>query len=289
MPKASALVTDLERQIAVRVRRIRERHFLSQPEFAEALGETLDRVASVEYARTPLRVDLADKIARRFGVNLRWLQTGEGQMKPSIGMLSVFYPQIKGSMLFSKSDTSSLEKEALSRLPYIWFSVSAAASGGVVLPRGKKQKELVKSVINYFYQEFSDLPHAGREKLLALIHRTVARFSTDWKLGNRTTPGENITMLPKTLITGPEKKKEVLDIAPLSLDTADVLKIRSLSELIGALKKLTKAHGTKVALAKKCQVSRQAVDQWLSGSAKPSADAVFAAIEWVQDRSKQKQ
>ena len=40
-------------------------------------------------------------------------------------------------------------------------------------------------------------------------------------------------------------------------------------------------RGQKVALAAHCKVSRQAVDQWLSGEAKPSADLTFKLLNWV--------
>jgi hypothetical protein len=71
-------------------------------------------------------------------------------------------------------------------------------------------------------------------------------------------------------------------------DDADVTQPKSLPELISKLKKLTQSRGMKAALAEHCRVSRQAVDQWLSGHAMPSATAVFAALEWVREPGKHK-
>lgn len=85
-----------------------------------------------------------------------------------------------------------------------------------------------------------------------------------------------------------QEYKEGLDNPSTPGDAGDVLKITTLPELIAALRKLTIEHGLKSDLAKHCQVTRQAVDQWLSKKANPSADAVFAALDWVQKHRKAK-
>jgi transcriptional regulator with XRE-family HTH domain len=72
-------------------------------------------------------------------------------------------------------------------------------------------------------------------------------------------------------------------------DAADVPIITTLPELIAVLQKLTKVRGLKADLAEHCQVTRQAVDQWLRQDAKPAAEAVFAALDWVRKQSKAKE
>jgi transcriptional regulator with XRE-family HTH domain len=82
------------------------------------------------------------------------------------------------------------------------------------------------------------------------------------------------------------KVQGVLDSQPCLKEDNAGMKITSLSELVKKLRLLTKPRGMKADLAKNCNVSRQAVDQWLAESSSPSAEAVFAAIEWVQKQSK---
>jgi transcriptional regulator with XRE-family HTH domain len=86
-----------------------------------------------------------------------------------------------------------------------------------------------------------------------------------------------------------KSSKEGLDKSAAMPHDADAsMKINSLPKLIGKLKKLTKVRGQKAALAKKFNVSRQAVDQWLSGDAKPSAETTFALLNWAEEREGQK-
>jgi transcriptional regulator with XRE-family HTH domain len=76
--------------------------------------------------------------------------------------------------------------------------------------------------------------------------------------------------------------KVSLDIAPAFSQSAGVKEIRSLSELLNQVRRLTAARGRKAELAKALDVSRQAVDQWLSEATKPSAETTFALLAWVR-------
>jgi transcriptional regulator with XRE-family HTH domain len=196
VPKTSGLIDKKERQIAARVRQIRYTNQLSQPEFCKALNETLDRMASIEYGRTPLTVAVADKIGAKFDVSLIWLAHGRGRMNPCIGLISNFCTEIGGSTLLSKAMTRGLERQFFEDEKFNFLAVDAIAFGQIKLPTGKKQRVFAARFHHDFDALFQELPHAGREILLALAIRTLAKFGADWELGNRKTPGENITMKP---------------------------------------------------------------------------------------------
>ena len=81
----------------------------------------------------------------------------------------------------------------------------------------------------------------------------------------------------------------VLDIGFSMVDKGGVKrKFSSLSDLMVALRERTKLRGQKAALARELKISRQAVDQWLDGTAKPSAEATFALLNWVEQQERQK-
>jgi transcriptional regulator with XRE-family HTH domain len=90
-------------------------------------------------------------------------------------------------------------------------------------------------------------------------------------------------------VNSPNPQRQLgLDIESLMMDKVSVKnKIRSLSDLMNALRRLTKERGQKAALARLLGVSRQAVDQWLDG-AKPSAETTFALLNWVEQQERQK-
>jgi transcriptional regulator with XRE-family HTH domain len=210
VPKTSGLISEKERQIAVRVRQVRYAKQLSQPEFARVLHETTNRMASIEYARTPLTVGVADKICTKFDVSLIWLAHGRGSMKPCIGRLSSSCPEIGDSTLLSKAMTEEIESQVLKDYDFGWLSAAAILTGGIALPKGKKQQHFVERFHHDFDVLFQKLPHAGREKLLALAVRTLSKFGLDWELGNHQTPGENITMEPRSKVkTGPAVKRGI--------------------------------------------------------------------------------
>jgi len=85
----------------------------------------------------------------------------------------------------------------------------------------------------------------------------------------------------------PKRQYEVmLDNNAALSDDSGVKEIRSLPVLLDEIRKLTKDRGGKIALANKMKVTRQAVDQWLSGATKPTAEMTFELIAWVKDQHK---
>lgn len=96
-------------------------------------------------------------------------------------------------------------------------------------------------------------------------------------------------MIPKW--DAADKDKVTLDKQPPLPDDSGVKEIRSLPKLLDELRRLTKDRGGKIALANAMRVTRQAVDQWLSGATKPTAEMTFKLISWVETqptRTKQK-
>lgn len=296
MPRPSGRIDEKERQIAERVRQVRYSNQLSQPEFARALDISLDRLASIEYARTPLTVGVADLISAQFDVSLIWLAHNRGRMKPAVGLIAGSCPEIKASEPLSGVVSDAVAEKLFAGQQYGWFQMAATLTGDVSLPVGQLPESLIDNIHNHFDHLNQSLPDDGRAKLLALVVRTLSKFSADWELGNHSTPGENISTNPKTpRLVAPKAppaskvSKEMLDIQRGPSDSSGVkTKIRSLPELLKALRERTKLRGQKAALARHCEVSRQAVDQWFSGSAKPSAEATFRAIDWVQSPERQK-
>jgi transcriptional regulator with XRE-family HTH domain len=75
--------------------------------------------------------------------------------------------------------------------------------------------------------------------------------------------------------------KSMLDNAgPLSHTAGVQNEIRDLKGLIARLKKVTAPRGAKAALAREFKVTRQAVNQWLSGESNPSADIAIRLQYW---------
>src|SRR5208282_147231 len=138
VPKSSGFIDENERRIAGRVRQVRYANQLSQFAFARALGISLDRLASIEYARTPLTVGVADKISSKFDVSLIWLAQGRGRMNPCVGLISQTSPEIKASTLLSAAFSEDLERRFREHNLFSLYSMVAIGAGEAGLPKGKE-------------------------------------------------------------------------------------------------------------------------------------------------------
>ncbi|MDB6112987.1 MAG: Helix-turn-helix domain, partial [Pedosphaera sp.] len=76
-------MNDRERAICARVKQFREQIKWPQPALASELGLTKDKLASIEYGRTPLRYNTAIQLCHVFDLNPHWLATGTGNMRPT--------------------------------------------------------------------------------------------------------------------------------------------------------------------------------------------------------------
>jgi transcriptional regulator with XRE-family HTH domain len=81
MPHKSGLVDQREIDIGRRVQQTREYINWPQPAFAAELDISRDRLASVEYGRTPLRYPVGYRLCVLFSISPEWLANGVGNMK----------------------------------------------------------------------------------------------------------------------------------------------------------------------------------------------------------------
>jgi transcriptional regulator with XRE-family HTH domain len=93
MPKESGLETPREIEIGRRVKRYRDQINWPQPAFAVELGISRDKLASIEYGRTPLRYAIGYRFCFIFDVNHRWLATGSGEVKAATAALELPLPE----------------------------------------------------------------------------------------------------------------------------------------------------------------------------------------------------
>lgn len=80
-----------------------------------------------------------------------------------------------------------------------------------------------------------------------------------------------------------EQKSNNVSSSLLDTKAGDVvfipdMKLKSVQDLVTELERLSKKFGSKAALARKLNVSRQAVDQWLNGKTTPSADIAIKVM-----------
>jgi transcriptional regulator with XRE-family HTH domain len=135
MPNKSGKVTAREREIGERARRFRESINWPQSAMAPEVDLSRDRLASVEYGRTPLRYPAGYRLCFIFDVNPRWLADGVGEMKASAGALALPTPE-------------SQPRRAL--FSAIWDKVGEKQRPPRAEPRGQQKKRPLGELIPQF-------------------------------------------------------------------------------------------------------------------------------------------
>jgi transcriptional regulator with XRE-family HTH domain len=276
-----------EMAVCERVRAVRLDVKWNQPNFAKALGISRERLASYEYAKAPIRYELAKNICFRFNVNQRWLAEGTNPMHEYFDLSPHLEYLIKPRALFTKAYDEVLKSDIDTR----WEYLEDLESGGIGFPRvGTPPREIALFYLNKlialhlrvmpddlkgkYYKAISDGAEAFFQYHLSEIEKARASRQKE----NSVEKGET-----REAITF--ASQEWLDNRKPSPQTADMQNVRTYGDLLNRLRKITRPRGAKSELARKFEVSRQAVDQWLSGDSKPSAEIAIQLLHWKPKQS----
>ncbi len=286
VPKPSGLINVREKAIADRVRQVRYSNRLSQTAFSRALGISLDRLASFEYGRTPLTVDVADKISATFDVSLIWLAEGRGRMNPCIGLILLTRPETKPSALLSKTYSPELREGFSQRDAYTTFSMSAILTGDARFRKDVSHLHLMESFHHHFDEVMQTMPHREKEELLVAMIRALAKYSTDWELGvEKKGDWDNVQRGFPVRQGG--TSKDTLDTGDGGSIVAGMSskEVPTWAQLKKTIAGLTAAHGQKAALADELKVSRQVLGNWLSSDNQgaPNAELTLRLFKWSLD------
>jgi len=289
MPKPSSLLDEREREICDRVHIVRtEIVKWSQPDLARELGITQNQLAGLEYARSPLRYVTARTLCDKCHVSQRWLATGNLPIRVFIEVHISRERVIPLDALFSQA--------------YDEFLAELIEAELADLAKGNHCKitDLDKHRRRIGMRWPVGTPGGDRVRI---YHERLL----DWRL-NKLPPDEQIEIFKKLnevlnqLLPGVgvlEKAeashakastnnflhgKDSLDKGNDLKDDERVKKIVSLSDLIAKLREKTKMRGQKAALARELKITRQAVDQWLSGNSKPTAETTLKLLHWVEQQ-----
>jgi hypothetical protein len=158
-------MTPIERAICQRLRKVREDRRLPKAALAVALGISWHKLASIEYARNPLRYQLADHVCRRLNVSQQFLAEGSGPESPYRAVHPSLQDKIPSGMLFSEAFKRFLKeknhplKEAIEVARRAGVEVHYAPIGippdeAKALYFQDKIRELSKEIPSEHYREF---------------------------------------------------------------------------------------------------------------------------------------
>jgi transcriptional regulator with XRE-family HTH domain len=273
--------------IGSRLRAFREKRQIPRSGFAVKIGFGSERIASYESGRAPLPYAVFFAISKNYFINPFWLATGDGDDMWHLPLPSARDLNVPDNAVFIEVFSNHL-----SRL----FDIGNADPKSEIVLRYQRTKTAAMLI----EQNFVDVP----DGMVRDFEYDLDNFVQEWfskhpekdpirklqrRLWYKTFSQKLEQRIAAETKSGQNQSKERLDKKTgLSDKVCLKKKIRSLPDLMAALREHTKLRGQKATLARELNVSRQAIDQWLSGNAKPSAEITFKLLNRVEQQERQK-
>ncbi len=279
---------------------------LSQVAFARRAGLDATQLASYEHGRARLNYFTAWKILTAFKVSPTIFTTGDRSWLqiaiPSPEEVGAG-PRTPFSEIYNKK-LAAIVAQAVEELRFqkppkrLRLHVTAQSPFGRLMAEAK--------LVNWIKRHILCLPDSHLEEWINEVYNRGNNLTDSYvadpdpvfkrRLDEMEHARAQIEANKSSLATAAQSQEEnlsqaLLDNKKIASNTCGVKTedqaILSLPALLKAVRARVKERGQKTALANHLKVSRQAVDQWLSGDAKPSADLTFALLNWVEQQKRQ--
>jgi len=274
MPKKSGLINDGERGICARVKSFREKIMWPQAAFSAEIGISQNKLASIEYGRTPLRFVVGRTICRIFDVNGEWLATGKGEFSgASIGLASSKYDaDYYGRRLFS---------QVYHDAPMAFWTFSPSLTLGPVeaTPDFDPAAFLAGKVKAWFGSSKFE-----SRLLMEQFARVVSDFAENVLLEHRRAGlARRIRFKKDDLAHGSDS-----ELTNSSLKRKELGVRSEIQKLIEQVKRKASKPGAKSNLARELGVAPARISEWLSGEKEPGGDYALRLKRWVELQERQK-
>ena len=306
MPKKSGLINEIEVAIGARVKQFRENIKWQQPGFAYELGISRDKLASIEYGRTPLRFELAKRLCERFDLSQCWLARGIGQPHPCIP----FSPDIEGQIpvrsLFSEAFYHHL-LPAIGPNARKLFEVGKSLGMKVkfATPIGFSEEKRVEWMLTQEVRAaFSAIPMELRADFCHEVLSAADNFCSKHRVKRsrlglirpRDWPKDKPFPIAQSVgsyeFIRQDFKMDLTDTESYEKLCSD-MKLQ-LPSLLDRLNQATKEAGKMTALADflgkatRQKVPLASVSRWLSGKREPGGEIALLLLTWVEQQERQK-
>lgn len=285
-------MSESEAVIGARIKEFRERIEWPQSVFALEVGVTRNKLASIEYGTTPLRYGLAARICRRYKISRLWLAKGVGSPQMDWDLGKDVEDNIPHKMLFSRAFSQFLEPAMSAELVnFLKFDDLVGATQIIVppanVPLGRHLEWFTEMA---FRSAVASVPAAMRAAFCDAVIESINSLGTVYSsklneqvplyasVGKVSSPSDPSEVIGEGKIMQYAEGQALLDKSAAMAHSPDVQSLKSVPDLVARLKKLSKKFGSKAALARKLDVSRQAVDQWLNGKTTPSTDIAIKVM-----------
>lgn len=263
MPNPSGKMNQREREICARFKIVRERMGQSERTLALLLNVTRDKLAGIEYGRTPLQSGVAFALAKYAGCNLNWLAEGTGPMRgplPNPDLIAQIPPRCLFSVAWKRHLKIALTP-GTKHFGQGWEGIeeSLTIGGATALEYSKEEIEGC----------FKNLPSHLHRKL----SENIAKTCRDFVAMNS----------PKILELNPrDTRAHSIDLTQMSNEHYTGL-MHQWPRLKARIQNVTRNPGGKSTLAKALGVDLTQISRWLSRSGpEPGAENTLKMLNWVE-------
>ncbi len=256
----------IEVEICRRVRLVREAARFSRPRFGRFLAVDSSKLSNIENFRIALDYITGNALCLIFKVSPSWLATGEG--RPTQVLPASVYSPIAGATgrtLFSQAVPHLLER---------------AKNAEQIL--SKQNKAIVKGLEKRERQ--GDYPYLSPIALERAWQEEALRVGASERMEIDAGLATAVFGQPFTV----EFENELAIVSGFD-DRLPMREVPAPSDLIDRVRSLTQERGAKSQLARNIlKVSRQRLNEWLSGRSMPSARYMTMLLNWTMSQETKK-
>ena len=290
-------MNDREREICARVKEFREAIKWPQKDFAAQIGITLNKLASIEYGRTPLRYEIAWKIRHIFDLSLHSLWSkdwspdelevdcdlphfGSAVIRDCPLLTDVFKHLYKLSSEDTEANSKGKKNDSLVKIDDLEAHRRWLARLRLTL----ELDDFLALVPNECLPDFSEViiermriyTSVFPEESAAVIK--ARRSALYWEI-------KRADIARKFITPDRNQKKDLTNVSVYG--NIEGVKPK-LPALLQRIKKATEPRGKKTQLAKFLDVPLSKVSQWLAGENEPGGETTLRLLHWVEQQERQK-
>lgn len=289
-------MSEAEAEIGARVKDFRERIGWPQAGFAYEIGITRDKLASIEYGRTPLRYGVALVLCQKFNISRLWLAKGEGAVQQNWELDAETERRIPHRMLFSQAFVHIIDPEIPPEVRQ-WLMVwDKPGHVKLVLP----PVDIPVGLQNEWYvlrafKEASSVLHESKrpqfcDDVLGAVGRLYLKNGGSPEAIRRRMAIRGVSDSVDNLMSI-AKGDEEADLTQAEVCIKGIGVNAQLPSLLEKIKGATAEPGKKTALARFLSkvlgrnVPLESVSRWLSGEREPGGEIVLQMQAWLKRQS----
>ena len=282
-------MTPHQKAICRRVHAVRRSIHWPRHAFSSAIGISFAALRGIEEELTPLKLPAAESICQSFNISLRWLASGDGEMRGylRLGNTPEDRDKFGKNALFSDAYDYLAPRSFVSTLSVEGGTEAqdAIASGHDISGRQFNAFRDIAGLCNSWADSIHFTSNQASVKFYSACAQAISNL-----LDNEIAEGRAFNSLGNHSLQPKDNSsfcQSTLDISAAEKQLSAMSTEGNWDNVQSRLIRITSERGKQSALARHMGVTRQSVQQWIAnGGAKPNAENLLRLVEWVRSEER---